>query len=386
MPPTPDGGPGAAQPLDPATVLIVAGRPSPAPDAPLSVPITLASTYRAGGQTSYGRYGNPTWEAFEEVLGTLEGGRAIAFASGMGAVSAVLDTLPLGATVVAPLHAYGETLVTLRERQDQGRVALRQVDVTDTDAVVTALPGAALLWLESPTNPMIEIADVVACAEAARAVGAQVVVDNTFATPLRQNPLALGADLVVHSVTKYLGGHSDLLMGAVVVAPGDPREAVLRRRRQSGGAIPGAFDAYLALRGMRTLHLRLDRAEATAGVLAERLAAHPAVSRVRYPGLESSWAGRPGSAGGSAQLRGPGAMLSIELAGGAAAADALVAGCRLWVHATSLGGVESSLERRRAWAAESPTVPESLVRLSVGIEAAEDLWADLARSLAALPR
>ncbi|HSK56952.1 MAG TPA: PLP-dependent transferase [Jiangellales bacterium] len=373
MPPPPD----ADRPLDPATVVVVAGRPAQSPDAPLSAPVVPASTFHAGGERAYGRHSNPTWEAFEEALGVLEGGRAVAFSSGMGAVSAVLDTLPLGAVVVAPLHAYNETLLTLRQRHERGALVVRPVDVTDAGTVTAAVEGAQLLWLESPSNPMIEVVDVRACADAARAVGATTVVDSTFATPLLQNPLSLGADVVVHSVTKYLAGHSDLLMGAVVVRAGDPWEDALRGRRESGGAIPGAFDAYLALRGLRTLHLRLHRAQASAGVLAERLAGHPAVERVRYPGL----GGTHGHDLATRQMRGYGAMIAVDVRGGAEAAEAFAEGCRLWVHATSLGGVESTLERRRRWPAEPTTVPEGLVRLSVGIEDVEDLWADLSRSL-----
>ena len=229
---------------------------------------------------------------------------------------------------------------------------------------------------------MVEVVDVAACAGAAAAVGATTVVDSTFATPLLQNPLSLGADIVVHSVTKYLAGHSDLLMGAVVVRAEGPWEERVRGRRETGGAIPGPFDAYLALRGMRTLHLRMQQAQASAGVLASRLAGHPAIARVRYPGL----AGSPGHDVATRQMRGYGAMLAVEVRGGAQAAEAFAAGCRLWVHATSLGGVESTLERRRRWPAEPVTVPETLVRLSVGIEDVEDLWTDLARSLDARGR
>jgi len=378
MPPPLDAQP----PLAPATVVVHAGRPGRSPDAPMSAPVVPASTFHAGGERAYGRHSNPTWETFEEALGVLEGGRAIAFSSGMGAVSAVLDTLPLGAVVVAPLHAYNETLVTLQQRHERGTLVVRPVDVTDVQAVSGALEGAALVWLESPSNPMVEVVDVAACADAARAVGATTAVDSTFATPLLQNPLSLGADVVVHSVTKYLAGHSDLLMGAVVVGADGPWEGKVRERRETGGAIPSPFDAYLALRGMRTLHLRMQRAQASAGVLASRLAGHPAIERVRYPGLDGS----PGHEVATRQMRGYGAMVAVEVRGGAEAAEAFAEGCRLWVHATSLGGVESTLERRRRWPAEPVTVPENLVRLSVGIEDVEDLWADLARSLDALGR
>ncbi len=364
--------------LAPATLAVVAGRPDRVPDGPLSTPVVPASTYHAGGPRGYGRFGNPTWDAFEAALGTLEGGRALAFASGMAAISAVLDTLPVGAVVVTPQHAYNETVRTLRERAAEGRLELRQVDPTDADAVAAALPGAATLWLESPTNPMIEIPDLAACAAAAHECGVRVVVDNTFATPLLQRPLDLGADVVVHSATKYLAGHSDLLLGATVVAAADDAGyAALQRRRVSGGAVPSPFDAWLALRGLRTLPLRLERGQASAAELSVRLTAHPAVTRVRYPGLpdhpQAELVGR--------QLRGPGAMLAVELTDGAGAADALAERCRLWVHATSLGGVESMLERRRRWPAEPDSVPAALVRLSVGVEDVEDLWADLEQAL-----
>lgn len=354
------------RPLTPATLAVVAGRPARVPDAPFSVPVTFASTYHAGGELEYGRYGNPTWEAFEEAVGALEGGSAVAFASGLAAISAVLSLLPEGAVVVAPVSAYSGTTAQLGERTAAGRTAVRAVDVADAAAVAAAIAGpdraADLVWLESPTNPNLELADITAAAVASTSAGALLVVDNTFATPLLQRPLDLGADLVVHSATKMIAGHSDVVLGVVVT-----RDEGLRRRlddhRRLHGAIPGPMETWLALRGLRTLPLRIERAQATARVLAARLAGHPAVQVVRYPGFA--------------------AMISVELAGGAGAADALAAGVRLWMHATSLGGVESTLERRRRWPGESTAVSESLVRLSVGIEDVEDLWSDLDRALRA---
>ncbi len=347
----------------PATIAVTAGRPAREPDRPLNEPITMASTYVAGGDVEYGRYGNPTWAAFEEVLGALEGGRALAFASGMGAVTTVLDLVGQDGLVVAPAHAYTGTLLQLADLESRGRVRSELVDITDTEAVVAACEDAALVWLESPTNPALELADIAAIAAAARAAGAYVVVDNTFATPILQRPLTLGADLVVHSVTKYLAGHSDVLMGAVV-AGDDELYAVLKGRRDLMGAIPGTLEAWLALRGLRTLHLRVERAQANATELARRLAGHPAVSEVRYPGF--------------------GGIVAIVLAGGAEAGDLLTRSTRIWVHATSLGGVESTFERRRRWKAEPPTIPDGLVRMSVGIEDVEDLWADLAGALSSV--
>jgi cystathionine gamma-synthase len=349
--------------MKPATVAVTTGRPPHEPDRPLSEPITMASTYVAGGDVEYGRYGNPTWTAFEDTLGALEGGRALAFSSGMAAVTTVLDLVGHDALVVAPAHSYTGTLLQLADLASRGRLRTKLVDITDTEAVVAACEDAALVWFESPTNPALELADIARIAEAAHAAGAYVVVDNTFATPLRQQPIALGADLVVHSATKYLAGHSDVLMGAVVAAS-DELYAVLKGRRDLLGATPGTFEAWLALRGVRTLHVRLDRAEANARALVERLGAHPAFEEVRYPGF--------------------GAIVSVVLADGADAADRLVRSTSLWVHATSLGGVESTFERRRRWKAEPATIPDGLVRLSVGIEDVDDIWADLEQALARL--
>jgi len=346
--------------LSAATRLIQAGRPPHEPDQPLNAPLVPASTYVADGERGYGRYGNPTWEAFEDVLGALEGGRALSFASGMAAVTAVLDLVAVGETVVVPTSAYTGVLHQLAAREQRGLIRVRSVDITDTDAVAEAADDAALVWLESPTNPLLDLADLAGCCAAAHAGGARAVVDNTFATPLGQRPLDHGADIVVHSATKYLGGHSDLLLGALVTRDAATLTA-LDEQRRSAGAIPGLLESWLATRGMRTLHVRLERAQASASVLAQRLAGHRAISRVRYPSQ--------------------GAMVSIELAGGAGAADLLTRSTRLWVHATSLGGVESMLERRRRWAAEPHVVPESLVRLSVGLEDVDDLWRDLSAAL-----
>ena len=347
-------------PLKPSTVAVTAGRPEHQPDAPLNEPITMASTYVAGGDREYGRYTNPTWTALEEALGALEGGRCLTFASGLAAVATVLDLVGNGAKVVAPRHAYNGTVLQLADLEARGRLRAELVDITDTAAVVAACDDAALVWLESPTNPALEIADIATITAAAHEAGAYVVVGNTFATPLLQTPLADGVDLVVHSATKYLAGHSDVLMGAVVTAD-DELHGVLKGRRDLIGAIPGPFEAWLTLRGLRTLHLRVERASDNARELARRLGEHPAVSEVRYPGF--------------------GGIVSIVLAEGAMAADLLTRKTRLWVHATSLGGVESTFERRRRWKTEPLTIPDGLVRMSVGIEDVDDLWNDLVRAL-----
>ncbi len=347
-------------PYRPATVAVTSGRPPHVPDNPLNQPLTMASTYVAGGDLEYGRYGNPTWAAFEQALGELEGGRCLAFATGLATVATVLDLVGGGATVVAPRHAYNGSLMQLADLEARGRLTAVLVDVTDTDAVVKACEDAALVWLESPTNPALEVADIATIATAAHEAGAYVVVDNTFATPLLQQPLDLGADIVVHSATKFISGHSDVLLGALATRDVELFD-VLKKRRDLLGATPGTFETWLALRGLRTLHVRLERAQANAQELVRRLGAHPAVGEVRYPGF--------------------GAIVSMVLAQGATAADLVTRSTSLWVHATSLGGVESTFERRRRWRTEPATIPEGLVRLSVGIEDVDDLWDDLAAAL-----
>jgi cystathionine gamma-synthase len=342
------------------TIAVTAGRPDKTPDAPLNVPITMASTYVAGGDVEYGRYGNPTWTALEDALGALEGGRCLTFASGLAAVATVFDLVGTDGTVVVPKHAYTGTIMQLADLESRGRLKAELVDITDTEAVVAACADAALVWLESPTNPALEIADIPTITAAAHEAGAYVVVDNTFATPLLQRPLEDGVDLVVHSATKYLAGHSDVQMGAIVTGD-DELYAVLKGRRDLVGAVPGPFEAWLTLRGLRTLHLRVERAQANAQELVRRLGEHPALSEVRYPGF--------------------GGIVSIVLSQGEVAADLLSRKTRLWVHATSLGGVESTLERRRRWKAEAATIPDGLVRLSVGVEDVEDLWDDLRDAL-----
>jgi cystathionine gamma-synthase len=348
--------------LHPQTVAVVAGRPERIPDAPLNQPLTMASTYVAGGDLEYGRYGNPTWRAFETALGALEGGHGLAYPSGLAAFGAVLELVPADAVVVAPRHAYLGSLGRLTQDRPRHGLRTRVVDVADTDAVVAAFDGADLALLESPTNPALEVADLPVLCAAAREHGVLLVVDNTFATPVVQQPLRFGADVVLHSATKFIAGHSDAMLGALVCADRVVWQR-LEQRRRTTGVIPGPLECWLALRGLRTLHLRVERASANAAALAPRLAAHPACRRMRYPGF--------------------GAVISVEFAD-AATADSFCAATRLWVTATSLGGVESTMERRRRWPGESPTIPEGLVRMAVGIEAVEDLWADLSAALNAL--
>ena len=349
--------------LSPSTLAVGAGRPDRVPGGPLNAPITLASALIPGGTTEYGRQGQPTWDSFETVLGALEGGRALAFASGVAASAALFDLVPIGAAVVAPRHAYYGTIAQLTERDRRGQIELRLVDIDDTPQVVAACQGAALVWIESPTNPALEIADIEAIARAATQAGAAVAVDNTFATPLRQKPLELGADFVVHSASKLLSGHSDLILGAIVT-PDDRAFAALQKRRTVLGAIPGAMETWLAARGVRTLHVRLDRAEANAKELHRRLSASRHIVYSRYPGF--------------------GTIIAFEIVGGPTAAQKMTEQSDVITYATSLGGVESTWERRRRHPGEPASVPEGLIRLSVGIEDVEDLWIDIQNVLAAV--
>ncbi|HET6685333.1 MAG TPA: aminotransferase class I/II-fold pyridoxal phosphate-dependent enzyme [Jiangellaceae bacterium] len=361
-----------------ATIAVHGGRPEQTPGAPLSVPPVLASTYVEGGAVGYGRNGNPTWTALEDVVGALEGGRALAFASGMAAVAAVLDLLPDRSVVVAPDVCYSGTSTLVDRLEIHREFVIRRVDIADTGATVAALDGATMLWTESPTNPTLAVADLPTLFAEAREHQVTTCADNTFATPLNQRPLDLGADIVVHSLTKFLAGHSDVVLGAAMTRDDATYERLLEHRTYHGG-IPGPAEAWLALRGIRTLHLRMERSQHNAAVLASRLAAHPAVERVCYPGLPDD----PGHERALLHMRGFGAVIAIEVRGGPAAADSVCSATQLWVPATSLGGVESTLERRRRWPQESLAVPESLIRLSIGIEDVEDLWDDLAEALTA---
>ncbi|MDQ0030804.1 trans-sulfuration enzyme family protein [Arthrobacter bambusae] len=385
-----------ADDLSPDTVVVAAGRPERSHDQPVNPPIVLSSTYFGTGALSdgdrgYGRYANPTWDPFEEALAQLEGAElpGLLYASGLAAVSSALSLVPAGGVLVMPTHSYAGSLVMATELAAKGILELRTVDIADTDAVKAQLApadgkAASMLWIESPTNPMLGIADVRALATAAHEAGAIVVTDNTFSTPLVQQPLSLGSDVVLHSVTKYLAGHSDVVLGALVTSNAGLRAELLHHRIIHGG-IAGPFEAWLALRGLRTLALRIERSQASAATLAERLSAHPRVESVRFPGLP----GDPGHERAKSQMKGFGSILCIQLAGdgtrsGADAADQLVRALQLWIPATSLGGVESLIERRRRHTAEPLSVPDNLVRMSVGIENVEDLWADLEQALKAL--
>jgi cystathionine gamma-synthase len=355
--------------------LVSAGRDR-RPGAPLNVPLWPASNFVLGERRAYSRDdGTPGWEALEEIVGGLEGGSSVAFASGMAAIAAIFDQLPTGSLVALPDDCYQGVVGLANAGQSRGRWTVQRVAVADTASWVDICGKADLIWLESPSNPLLTVADVDVICSAPRKRHAILGVDNTFATPLNQRPLLLGADVVVQSATKFIGGHSDLLAGVVTVRDENLLTA-LRHARELAGATPGTLEMFLAVRGARTLALRLERAQRNAMILAERLACHPNVSLTRYPGLRT----HPTHEAARRQLKGFGTILSFDVHGGFAAADAVCSGLRLIQHATSLGAVESTIERRAAIPGQEHLPPE-LLRLSVGIEAVEDLWADLDRAL-----
>jgi len=361
--------------LTPASWLVAAGRRAE-PGAPLNVPLVPASTFVLGDERAYSRDdGTPTWEALETIVGGLEGGTAVAFASGMASVAAVFDQLAAGATVVLPADCYQGVVGLATAGQSRRGWTVRTLPGDDTAAWIHACESADLLWLESPSNPLLTVADLPAICAAPRKSGAIVAVDNTFATPLNQRPLDIGATVSIQSATKFIGGHSDLLGGIATTKDSRVAEALGESRKLSG-ATPGALEAFLAVRGVRTLAIRLERAQRTAMELATRLEAHPNVGKVRYPGLAS----HPTHAVAARVLQGFGTIVSFDVRGDAAAADAVCASVRLVRHATSLGAVESTMERRARIPGQAH-LPPSLLRLSVGIEDVDDLWNDLDQAL-----
>jgi cystathionine gamma-synthase len=359
--------------------LVSAGRDR-RPGSPLNVPPWPASNFVLGEHRAYSRDdGTPGWEALEEIVGGLEGGSSVAFASGMAGIAAIFDQIPAGSVVALPDDCYQGVAGLAKAGQSRGRWTVHRIAVADTASWIEICGVADLVWLESPSNPLLTVADLDAICAAPRKRGAILGVDNTFATPLNQRPLALGADVAVQSVTKSIGGHSDLLSGVVTVR--DPNLlAALRQSRELAGATPGTLEVFLAVRGARTLALRLERAQRNAMTLAERLARHPRVTLTRYPGLAS----HPTHEAARRQLKGFGTIISFDVRGDAPAADGVCAGLQLIQHATSLGAVESTIERRASVPGQEH-LPPSLLRLSVGIEAVEDLWNDLDRALRNVP-
>jgi cystathionine gamma-synthase len=337
--------------------------------------------YRSG--RSYARADNPTFDHAEALLGALEGGAAcLTFASGMAAATTVFQSLAPGDHVVAPNVMYWGLRKWLTTFGRERGLVVDLIDASDLHAIAAALrPGETrLVWIETPANPTWAITDIAAAAKLAHDAGARLAVDSTVATPLLTRPLDLGADLVMHSATKYLNGHSDVVAGALVTARKDDFWHRIETLRHDGGAILGPFEAWLLLRGMRTLPLRVERACRTAALLAERLVAHRSVSAVLYPGLQ----GHPGHAVAARQMQGGfSGMLSIRVAGGEQAAIATAAKVRIWKRATSLGGVESLIEHRASVEGPGTPVPPDLLRLSVGIEDPDDLLEDLDQALGA---
>jgi cystathionine gamma-synthase len=369
----------------PATLTVHAGsEPDPATGA-MAPPIHLATTFRHGAAGEriagyeYQREGNPTNDRLREALMVLEGGEeAMTFASGMAAMTTLLESLPAGARVLFPDDCYSGLRMLFEEFLPERGIVAEVADMADLDGVRAACATPlAMLWIETPSNPRIRIADIAALADIGHDAGATVVVDNTFATPLLQRPLALGADIAMHSTTKYFGGHSDVLGGALVFARKDALAAKVAHRLHVTGAVLSPFSAWLTLRGCRSLGARMAMHCANARKVAGFLAAHPAVERVNYPGLPS----HPGHAVATRQMRDFGGMLSLELRGGREAALAMAGKLRLFTNATSLGGCESLIEHRASVEGANPLSPQNLLRISVGLEDADDLIADLAQAL-----
>lgn len=352
-------------------------------------PIHLSTTflrdpdnqYRSG--YAYGRPDNPTVREAEALIAALEGAdEALVLGSGMSAATALFLALAPGDHVIAPAVMYWSLRNWLRTEATRWGLAVDLVDMADLDAVRAALlPGRTkLVWIETPANPLWSVTDIAAVAELAHAAGAAVAVDSTAATPLLTRPLEHGADIVMHAATKYLAGHSDVVAGALATRSAGPLWERVKRNRSTLGQILGPFEAFLLIRGMRTLALRVAAASASALALAERLAAHPAVAEVLYPGLPA----HPGHTVARRQMSGGfGGMLSLRVRGGERAAIGTAARVELWKRATSLGGVESLIEHRASIEGEGTPCPPDLIRLSTGIEDPEDLFADLDRALRA---
>jgi cystathionine gamma-synthase len=372
--------------MRPETLAIHAGgEPDPRTGA-IAPPLHLATTFAHGpaGERvagyEYTREGNPTQDRLEAALTAMEGGAAaLAFASGMAAMTALLEALPAGTQVLIPDDCYtglrrlGEDVLPARG------VATRMVDFADLDAVRAAIkPATKVLWAETPSNPQLRIADIAALAQLAREHGALLACDNTFATPALQNPLELGADVVMHSTTKYLGGHSDVLGGALVFARADALHEAIAHRRHLTGGVANPFGCWLTLRGCRSLHARMAMHCANARRLAEFLQEHPKIEAVHYPGLAS----HPNHAVAAKQMRDFGGMMSFRVRGGRDAALAFAGRLQLITNATSLGGCESLIEHRASVEGPRPFSPDNLLRFSVGLEHVEDLIDDLRQALA----
>jgi cystathionine gamma-synthase len=369
------------------TLAIHAGGEADAATGAVAPPIHLSTTFEHGPAAErvagyeYQREGNPTNDRLRTAIAALEGGAAaLTFASGMAAASALLESLPPGTRIAIPDDCYTGVRVLASEFLPARGVAVATLDMADLDAVRTACgKGLDLLWLETPSNPLMKVCDIAALAALAHEHGATLACDNTFASPALQRPLALGADIVMHSTTKYFGGHSDVLGGALAFAREDDVFRRVAHRLHITGAVLAPFSAWLTLRGCRSLPARMAMHCANARRVADFLAAQPQVRQVNYPGLAT----HPGHAVAARQMRDFGGMLSVQLHGGRDAALAMAGALRLFTNATSLGGCESLVEHRASVEGNHPTSPQDLLRISVGLEHPDDLVSDLEQALRA---
>ena len=371
--------------LRPDTLAVHAGNAPDDATGAVAPPLHLSTTFRHGpaGERvagyEYQREGNPTNDRLREALAALEGGEtACTFASGMAAMTTLLECLPNGARVLFPDDCYSGLRMLFQEFLPERGLVAEVIDMGDLDAVRAACATpVSMLWIETPSNPLMKVSDIAALADIGHAAGAVIVVDNTFATPLLQRPLALGADVVMHSTTKYFGGHSDVLGGALVFAHDGELARKVAHRLHVTGAVLAPFSAWLTLRGCRSLGARMAMHCANARKVVDFLAAHTAIERVNWPGLSL----HPGHEVANRQMRDFGAMLSIEVRGGREAALAMAGKLRVFTNATSLGGCESLVEHRASVEGPNPRSPQNLLRISVGLEDADDLVADLAQAL-----
>ena len=367
------------------TIAVHAGNHVDPATGAVTPPIHLSTTFEREADGSfprghiYARDTNPNRNTLEECLTALEGGAAsIAFASGSAATAAIFQALAPGQRVLAGHDAFYGTVRILKEILAPWGLQFGFVDMSDLDAVRSELQKeTAVVWIETPSNPLLGVSDIRAICEMARSAGARVAVDNTWATPLLQRPLELGADFVVHSTTKYLGGHSDVVSGAVIVREADAFYEKLRLLQKQGGAIPSPFDCWLLMRGIRTLPYRMRAHCENANLLAQFLASHRAVQTVHYPGLPND----PGHQVAKKQMSMFGGMLSLEVKGGRAEALRVTGGLKLMTRATSLGGPETLIEHRASVEGAHTRAPESLLRVSVGLEHPDDLIEDLGSAL-----
>lgn len=367
------------------TLAVHAGAEADAETGAVAVPLHLSTTFKHGpaGERvaghEYQRESNPTQDRLESCLAALEGGqRALAFGSGMAAMHCLLESLPSGAHVLIPDDCYTGLRSLCAEFLPPRGIGATAVDMANPDAVRAALtPATKMLWVETPSNPLLRIADIAALAEIAHGHGALLACDNTFATPVLQKPLALGADVVMHSTTKYFGGHSDVMGGALVFAGADALFEAAAHRRHIAGNIASPFNSWLILRGARSLPARMAWHCRNAQAVAEYLAARPEIEAVNYPGLAS----HPGHATAKKQMRDFGGMLSVQFKGGREAALRFASKVRLFTNATSLGGVESLIEHRASTEGAHPVSPQNLIRISVGLEHPDDLIEDLRQAL-----